>query len=149
MTAENVLAREYDLSIDTGTDAVPVWTLIGGITGITPGQSAARTDDTDFDNNGWDAHSVVSRGRTLSVALNYKEDPADGTQDPGQEALIAASEAMGTSAKKKFKYVSPNGNGVTFTASVDLAWPGGDKTANANFSAELTMSGAPTPVVPA
>lgn len=148
MTAENLLAREYDLTINTGSVAVPTWTPIAGITGISPSQSSQKTDDSDFDTDGWEAHTVVMRGKSFSVALNYKEDPANGAQDAGQAALIALGDASGTASKKQFKYVSPGGHGVTFTASADVTAPGGDKTANANFTAELTMSGAPTPVVP-
>ena len=149
MAAEPTLAREYTLELNTGTEAVPAWTAIAGITGITPGQTTQRTDDTDFDGDGWEAHTVVMRGRSLSVSLNYKEDPSTGAEDPGQAALIALGDASGPSGKKQFRYFSAQDNGYVFTASADVAWPGGDKVANANFTAELTLDGAPTPYVPA
>lgn len=148
MVAENTLAREYSLTVNTGTVAAPVWTPIRGITGISPSQSAQRTDDTDFDTDGWEDHTVVMRSRGMSVSLLYKEDPATGVQDPGQAVLVALADASGGGAKKGFQYLSAAGNGDTFTASCDLAYPGGDKTNNAAFTAELTMAGAPTVVVP-
>lgn len=147
-TPEPLLAREYDLTLNTGTVLVPVWTAISGITGITPGQTSTRTDDTDFDTAGWEAGTVAMRGKSLSVAINYKEN-SDGDQDPGQAALIALSETSGPSGKGNFQYVSPNGNGYTFRATVDMAWAGGGKVDNANMSADLTLDGPPTPVVPA
>lgn len=70
---EPVLARHYQLELNTGTSGAPVWTGISGITGINPGQSSQTTDDSDFDTDGWEAGTVVMRGRTLSVSLNYKE----------------------------------------------------------------------------
>jgi len=148
---EPVLAREFNLELNTGTIALPVWTKINGITGINPGQTSTKTDDTDFDTDGWESGTVVQRGRTLSVAINYKESPDDGHQDPGQEALIALGDAMGPSAKGQFRYTSPGGDQKTFRATTDIQWPGGDKTANANFTAELTVDGPPvnTPVASA
>lgn len=148
MAVEPTLAREFDLTINTGTDQAPVWTVISGITGITPGQSSTKTDDTDFDTDGWEAGTVVMRGKSLSVAMNYKEDPSGGAQDPGQDALLTLGEATGPSAKGKFKYVSPGGNGHTFRGTVDVAWPGGEKAANATVTAEITLDGKPVPVTP-
>jgi len=147
-TPANVLARTFLLSVNTGTVASPTWTPIKGITGISPAQSAQRTDNSDFDTNGWESHDVVMRGRSLSVAMNYKADPTDGSEDPGQAAVIALGDATGTAAKKQFKYVAPGtgGKGHTFTASADIAWPGGDKVNNAVFTADLTVDGAPTPL---
>lgn len=140
---EPVLAREFDLKINTGTVAAPVLTAIGGITGISAGQTSQKTDDTDFGTDGWESGTVVQRGRSLSVTLNYKED-ATGAQDPGQEALIALGDAMGPSAKGNFEYTSPGGNKQAFRATCDIQWPSGDKTANAAFTAELTIDGKPT-----
>lgn len=147
---EPVLAREFDLEVNTGTDAVPVQTRIGGITNISPGQSAQRTDDSDFDTDGWEAHTVVMRGKTLSVELLYKEDGASsGAMDAGQAALLALGDATGPGSKKGFTYTSPNGREFAFKASVDIAWPGGGKVDNATFTAELTISGKPTVTEPA
>jgi hypothetical protein len=121
-----------------------VLTAISGITGINPGQSSQLTDDTDFDTDGWEAGTVVQRGRTLSVNLNYKVAESDGTQDPGQEALIALGDAMGPSGKGNFEYTDPGGNKYAFRATCDIQWPGGDKVSNATFTAELKIDGAPT-----
>lgn len=148
MAVEPVLARHFDLTVNTGTEGSPVWTPIAGITGITPGGSSQKTDDTDFDNDGWDAHSVVQRGRSLSVAMNYKEDPDTNALDLGQQTLIDLGNQTGLDAKAQFRYLSPGGTGYIARFSVDLNFPGGDKVNNATFSADLTMDGAPTEVTP-
>jgi len=148
MPIEPQLAREFNLTINTGTFGTPVWTGISGITGITPNQTSQLTDDTDFDTDGWESGTVVQRGRTLDVALLYKEDE-DAELDPGYEALIALGDAFGPDGKGDFKYVSPNGKGFRFNATVDVQWAGGDKTSNAATSASLKVDGAPTPVDPA
>ena len=143
-TFEPVLAREFPLEINTGTTQAPTWTPIRGIQSITPAQTAQRTDDTDFDTDGWEAHTVAMRGRSLSVAMQYEIDEV-GTPDPGQEALIALGDATGRAAKAQFRYGSDDLGGVhTFRASADVAWPGGEKTANASLTAELTVDGKPT-----
>lgn len=146
---EPVLARSFPLEINTGTVAQPVWTKISGITGITPGQTSQKTDDTDFDTDGWEAGTIVQRGRTLSVALNYKL-AADGTEDAGQEALIALADAMGPSAKAWFKYGPAVEGGPVhyFRGTVDMQWPGGDKTANASVTAEIAVDGKPLTAPP-
>lgn len=147
MSIEPQLAREFDLTINTGTFGSPVWTAISGITGITPGQTSQKTDDTDFSTDGWESGTVVQRGRSLSVALNYKEDE-DAVLDPGYEALIALGDAFGPDGKGDFRYLSPNGNGHRFRATVDVQWPGGDKVSNATCTAELMVDGAPTTLSP-
>lgn len=146
---EPMLAREFDLEINTGTRDNPVWTHISGIMAINPGQTSTVTDDTDFDTDGWEAGTVAMRGRSLSVSMLYKTVNGTGAQDPGQEALIVLGETSGRSAKGGFRYLDPDGNGHEFRATVDVAWPGGGKTDNANFTADLKVDGKPTPVAPA
>lgn len=146
MAPEPVLAREWDIEMNTGTAMAPTWTPVRGVTGITPAQTSTLTDDTDFDTDGWGAGTVVQRGRSLSVAMIYKEDPDTGLRDPGQEALLALGDAIGTAAKAQFRYRSPGSNGYEFRATVDIAWPGGEKTANSTVTAEIKIDGKPTPL---
>lgn len=146
MTIDPVLARDFALDINTGTDAAPVWTPVGGITNISPGQDSQKTDDGDFDSGGRARHSVVERSDTFQVDMLYKEDDT-GTRDAGQQAILDVARLYGAAAKVPFRYVFPSGTeGVEFKASVDLPYPGGGKTDNAAWQATLTVDGDITEV---
>jgi hypothetical protein len=154
---EKILARDFvfELSTDGGT----TWLPIGGIETWSPSSDITRTDDTDFDSDGWAEHKVVARGRSLTLEGFYKEDPsgASGTplgadQDPGQAALIDLSDAIGYASVQDFRITSPGGNKTEGKVSADVTFGGGDKNGNASFSAQLTWQGqpayTPAPAVP-
>lgn len=144
---EPVLARDFNLEINTGTEAVPVWTHIGGITNISPGQDSQKTDDGDFDSSGRAKHSVVERSDTLQVDMIYKEDPTTGARDAGQQAVLDVAHQIGFAAKAHYRYIFPNGtDAVEFRASADLPYPGGGKTDNATWQLTLTVDGDITEV---
>lgn len=148
MSNEPVLARDFDLTVNTGTVGSPIWTVIPGIQGITPGGSATTTDDGDYDTDGYAASTKTEISKSLSVALLYKEDDVTGAVPAGVQAIIDASNAIGAAGKKYFKYVSPGGNGYSARFNVQANWPGGDKVNNSTMTAELTMDGAPTEITP-
>jgi hypothetical protein len=138
---EPQLARQFQLEINTGTTAVPVWVHIGGITNISPSQDSTKTDDGHFDSGGRAKHSVVERGDSFQVDMLYLEDDA-GVRDPGQQALLDISRQIGNAGKTEYRYIYPNGtDAVTFRASADMALPGGGKTDNANMSVTVTVDG--------
>ena len=133
----------FELSTDGGTTYIP----IGGVETWSPSSDITRTDDTDFDSDGWAEHKVVARGASLTLEGFYKEDPAGapgGDRDPGQAALIDLSEAIGYASVQDFRITSPGGNKTEGKVSADVTYGGGDKNGNASFSAELTWNGQPT-----
>lgn len=144
MPTRKILARHLIGALNTGTVALPVWTPIGGLTSQTFESEKTDTDDTDFDSAGQAEHKVVQRARSISLEGFYKEDPATGTQDAGQEALVALGEAIGYDSIKTYRVTTPGGNVTEYDVSANVTSPGGGGlNDNSSFTAELTVSGAP------
>ena len=144
MAKVKILARHLTGELNTGTDALPVWTPIGGLTSQTFDSDKTDTDDTDFDSDGWAEHKVVQRANSIALEGFYKEDPATGDRDAGQEALIALADAVGYDSIKPYRVTTPGGNMTEYQVSAKVNGPsGGGLNDNAGFSAELTVSGKP------
>jgi hypothetical protein len=139
-----ILARHLSPALNTGTDAIPVWTPIGGLNSLTFSTEKTDTDDTDFDSDGWAEHKVAQRASSISAEGFYREDPATGARDAGQEALIALADAVGYDSLKTLRVTTPGGNVTTYRVSARVDAPsGGGLNDNAGFTAELTVSGKP------
>lgn len=144
MALVKILARHLSPELNTGTDALPVWTPIGGLTSLTFSTSKTDTDDTDFDSDGEAEHKVAARARSITFAGFYKEDPATGDRDAGQEALLALADAIGYDSLKPFRITTPGGNMTEYSVSARVDGPaGGGLNDNSGFNGELTVSGAP------
>jgi hypothetical protein len=136
-------ARLLSPELNTGTDALPVWTPIGGLNSLTFDSDKTDADTTDFDSDGWAEHMVLQRSRKISMDGFYKEDTATGDQDPGQEALIALSDAIGTDSLKGFRITTPGGNVTVYQVSADAKLTGGGLNDVSGFTCDLTVSGKP------
>ena len=150
MALVKILARHLLVELNTGTDAVPVYTKVGGLETLEFAAEKTDVDDTDFDSDGEAEHKVVQRARKITLDGFYLEDPTTGDRDPGQEALIALGDAIGYDSTKGLRMTTPGGNTTTYKVSAKVDGPGGGgKNANSSFKAELTVSGAPvyTPAV--
>lgn len=146
MANETYLAREHELEINTGTTAVPVWTVVRGWTNMQPAAETERTDDTHAHSAGWKQGKVAQRGVTLAFELQSLRNAA-GDLDPGQQALRDAAEKVGSDSLEEFRfYHKPTGEGFQYFASVELAWPGGGVNDNATASGTLEIDGKPTAV---
>lgn len=148
MAIDKVLIREWTISVNTGSEAVPVWTEIGGIDNVAPSSNKNNADTGDFSSGGWDRHLPASRSRGFTASGHYMEDVANGDRDPGQEAVEVASNLIGTSAMKGFQFESPGGNGFTVRGSVDVTPPGGGKNDPASWGFSLDVDGPPVALVP-
>jgi hypothetical protein len=143
MPPVKILARSLLIELNTGTDALPVWTPIGGVNSLTFDSDKTDVDETDFDSDGWAEHSVAQRGRKIALQGFYKEDPATGDQDPGQEALIALSDAVGPDSLKPLRITTPGGNTTVYQVSADAKNTGGGLNDDAGFACDLAVSGKP------
>jgi hypothetical protein len=141
-----MLARDVfsSVAINTGTEEVPVWTEIGGITQVTPDTSSNMVDDTDFQDAGWQKQKIAQRGKSLKLSGNYLEDPDSGEQDLGQQALFAAGDMVGYDSTVMFKTTSIGGGETAFEAIVEASWGGGGNNDNGTFDATLTVNGQTT-----
>lgn len=104
-----VLSRDFEIAINTGTDAVPVWSKIMGLAndGITITPSVGDADFSDANDGGWEKTLPISRGWAVGLKGDRMEDPTDGTRDVGQAAVEAAMGEMGPDALRKYKLSSP------------------------------------------
>ena len=144
MARVKILARHLIGELNTGTDALPVWTPIGGLTSQTFDTSKTDVEDTDFDSDGWAEHKVAQRAASIKLEGFYKEDPATGDRDAGQEALLALADAVGYDSLKPYRVTTPGGNTTVYQVSAKVNAPaGGGLNDNAKFDAELTVSGKP------
>lgn len=144
MPKEKVNARDWVVSINTGTVALPVWTQIGGLTSLNITRATEKTATTDFDSDGIAEHQVMERGKSLEIEGHFLEDPADKTRDAGQEAVEALANEVGLASLKQFKFVSPGGTGKIAKFSAEMGGVGGGNNAKTSWSATLERSGAET-----
>lgn len=145
---QKVLMRQWTVSINTGSVAVPVWTEIGGIDNVAPSRTKSNADTGDFSSEGWEEHLPAGRGRSLTASGHYKEDPATGARDAGQAACEALAEQIGTDGIGQFRFESPGGNGFTCNASADITGPGGGKNDPSSWGVVIDLTGPPTALVP-
>lgn len=146
MGTEKLLARDVfsTFSINTGTDAVPVWTPINGLTEVTPDASSTTVDDTDYNSQGVNESKVAERSKSFTIKGNYLEDPDTGDQDAGQAAVIAAGDAIGYASNKGYQYETIGGNQFSFKASAEVKFGAGGNNDDGAFEAKLTVSGPVT-----
>lgn len=149
MTVEQLGAstinRMWALDVNTGTDAAPVWTPVRGRTEFQPNLDPTLQDDSDFDGDGWKSQTVTAQAWSLAFKVARKVTSADATAyDAGQEALRAASEAMGTgnSAHVRWYETTPGGPRTeAYDGRAAVSWtPDGGGMDALNF-VSVTLSG--------
>lgn len=140
--ADPVLAREFVISVNTGTEAVPTWTRINGLKEWTAESDANNADTTDFESAGVDEHQVSRRSHTMTLTGQRE------TGDPGQDAVQALAFNIGISSIKQFRIVAPGGAAgsiKTFKASAKVPWAGsggGGMDDPAGWVASLSITGS-------
>lgn len=137
-----IMARDWKFSINTGTDAAPVYTEIKGIKQFTVSPSKNDTALTTFDNQGWDAHVVGSRSLSVKLDCNWKPDATGTGRDPGQAAVAALSEKVGLDSVSKFQMTDPDGAVTLFSASAQFEYGGGNDDPT-SFNVTLQVTGKP------
>lgn len=146
MAVEKVFFRDSEIEINTGTIAVPVWTVIANKKSLAATFSSNETDLTDWESDGDTEHAVMSRVRSFTLACHRMEDVATGNRDPGQEAAETLGDQVGNASIGQFRLTTPGASTWIFHASASVnpfAGSGGNDDA-IEWSAELKVSGAIT-----
>lgn len=137
MPVTKINADRWDFEVDVNGTPTP----IKGIEDFEIGSSKTDADTSDFDSEGVEEHLVIRRGKSLTLNGHWLEDEADGSRDPGQEAVAGLADLVGPEALGTFRFTSPGGTVFQFQASVEES-VSGDKNDVTKFSYTLTRSGA-------
>ena len=143
---DKVLSRDFEISVNTGTDQSPTWTPIAGLDedGIAWAESGREVDFMDADDGGFAKPVPIGRGYTVTLKGARIEDADTGERDTGQAAVEAVMDAMGPDALLEYQITSPAASGaetLTFKAWATVTpFGGSDK---ATWGAELKVYGVP------
>ncbi len=140
MAITKFLARDLTVAIKVGVSYVP----INGINTLTHAPSETEADTTDFASAGRAEHMTAERSEQWTLAGFTLEDVSIGTKDPGQEAVEALAQEIGTTSLGTFRITSPGGNTIEFQASASVTHYDGGNNDAAKWQAVLKVSGKPT-----
>lgn len=115
------LSRHWQLSVNTGTEAAPVFTPVRALNSIALGVDPNEVDTTDFDGAGWDGKMVTHRSWSITASgfRAYTKAAAVRVPDPGQEACVAAGFGTGEDAQIQVQIErDDNGRGYRGWANV-------------------------------
>lgn len=133
MTSSAISAQGSTFAINTGTDAVPVWTKVKNVKSFSGFDgSATELDTTDLDSTAKEHLLGLQDWGSFSIDANI--DYAD----PGQAAMLASKRA---STLKKYQLTLPNGWIHTFMASVKSFPIAGGTDALLTNTIAMTISG--------
>ena len=144
MPVTEVLARDFQFHLNTGTDAVPVWTVVEGIDSLAHAPTTNRADTRHFTDGARLKHMVASRGDAFTLTGKYQEDPDTGDRDAGQEACEEWAALSGPDSIKTFRITSPGGTTVSFGASAEVQRFGGGLDDPATWQLAVEVSGEVT-----
>ena len=117
------------------------YTLIKGLTNISPSVNGKIVTYTTYNDNGWDNNQVTGKGFKITV---------DGYRifgDPGNDELANTKFAIGEAANKEFRYTFADGSALEFKAAVNVtAFSGGAPTDLIPLKGELNGKGQPVEV---
>lgn len=136
MALDKIKGEDVYLNINTGTEASPTWTKLGGQTGAAFDRGGATRDVTDKDSGGWEENLPGRRNWSISFDAFLIED------DPGFEALEAAYDA---NEQSQFQIITPLHDyiGKATIEGLSVAAPDGE-VVTASFSLKGTKSLAKT-----
>lgn len=145
MAEEKVLIRDFELHINTGTHATPVWTKIGGLhPDLEFSSDKSEADTTDQDSGGFPTHFISTIAYSASAKGKRLEDPADGSRDAGQDACETLDNQVGSASVGEFKIVTPGNSTIIGYATVAVKPFGGGSDDASSWEIELKYSGEPT-----
>lgn len=143
-TPIEVLADDFVISINTGTEVSPTWTPIQGLKSHRLGSETKEVDAANRSTRGWGQTRSVRRGQTLTMGGNFFEDPDDGARDPGQAAVETLAEQIMPDDLGWFCLETPFGATTYFQATAKMGDVGGDLDSLCEWNATLSMYGAPS-----
>lgn len=120
---------DFIVQVNTGTDAAPVWTPVGGQRGATLNMSTDEIDVTSKDSNNW--HEGLPSIRNWSLDF-------DALLIQGDAGLTALENAFMGQTQVQVRLATPSGS--TYTGKATLT----DFSYEAPYDGEATASGSLT-----
>lgn len=144
MKKNKVLARKWKFFVETAT--ADTFEQITGIESFNIGRDKEDLDTTDFDNDGYDSHVVVTRSIELEIEGGMKMD-AEGVRCLGQSRVEEIGELFGDESVARFQIEDPAGQKFEIFGSVALGDVGGGVKDKTSWGFTLTGCTALTKVV--
>lgn len=149
MAKQKLLGRFFSFLVNTGTEAAPVYTQVGGINSGTIDWDTSDADVTDFYSGGWNESLTAERGASLSLEGMFVEDPVStvpGERDAGQLKLEDQEKKFGYDDQIRFRVSSSKSAKVIIDGLVrtEVAGPtGGGQNDPVGWTADLAFFGSP------
>lgn len=130
------LARNFRFEVSNNpTEPNPVWIPVKGIVNFTLATDNERADTTDFDDDGYSSHIVVSRTGELSFEGHMIE------VDEGQRLFDQLAETTGETSVAGLRIVKPNGSGVEYLGTFVTGDIGGGPNDITSWGGTFAQSG--------
>ncbi len=115
-----VPARNWKFFIlDIFSDVEDDYVEIEGVTTFSYDSEMETADISDFSSDGWKRETVTSRGKSLSIDVNYMVNTSNGSMSRGQELLNYYSKQIGSFAECTIKMYDPIMKGTKFNCIVN------------------------------
>lgn len=116
------LARKWKLRVNTGSVAVPAWTLVYGMSEFTFQPFEANIeDDDDYEKDGYKGRTKTGLGWSAEAKINRKKNPTSGIYDPGQQKLRERASVLGDS-KCQVQMFDRDGGDEAFEGWCEVEW---------------------------
>lgn len=135
----------WRVDVDTSATETPSWTQVRAANNISPTVNSTVQDATDYDSEGWGSDAVTLRKWQIGLGL-LRKAAADGSYDPGQEALRSASESLDLVHLRWYDRSSSEGEAYEGSALVQWAPAGGDAAGLQTVNVTLLGQGARTSI---
>ncbi|MFJ2292094.1 phage tail tube protein [Streptomyces sp. NPDC087894] len=147
-TPTTALARRWALDLNLGTDDVPDWQRVIGVTDFSPAAEPNIEDSSDYDSDGWAGNTKTGQSWELGVTINRRINDSVKTYHPTHEAFRLASFAYGSASLAHIRYMDRNGLPEAYEGKALVTWApsGGEYTALDQVEMTLTGDGPLTPI---
>ena len=142
-TEVTALARRWACDLNMGTDEVPDWQRIMGITELSPSAEPNIEDSSDYEGDGWTCSTKTGQAWELALTINRKINDQALTYHPTHEALRLAAYSEGSASRVHIRRYDRNGLPEAYEGYAVVTWAesGGEHTALDQVEVTLTGDG--------
>lgn len=136
-----IVLAGWRVDVNTGTEAVPVWTQVKGIRSPALAIDSTKQDTSTYDSNGWGSDGTTQKKWKLTIE-GLEGYTGEFVRDPGQVTLKAKGRLLGADSEVEVRfYRADPDEGYTGTAEADWKGTGGPVTDYTPFNIDLTGQG--------